>query len=359
MFERFTAKARHVVVLAQDEARELNHNYIGTEHILLGLIHESQGLAARVLTGQFGLTLDGIRQEVTAIVGTGKKPQSGHIPFTPRAKKVLELSLREALQLSHNYIGTEHILLGLIREGDGVAAQVLCQHADLPQIRTAVLDLLPASTTLEAAQRRRWLRRRTAFSISEPGKPGGLGGLAETGEHGGEAGLTATPAADATLSAATELAGGEPVGSHHLLLAALTDANSAAAKVLASLGIDLNQAKDALRDADVSGTSDEQPEEAGKRQMVIQVSDELVTIVAADPVLVRSANDALRAFSGQATHGRAIHGTDLQGAPATSLAKAWQALQDTFAAIAARAQAQPGTDDEPDVDPGAGDSPAA
>src|SRR5712691_11454976 len=143
MFERFTAKARHVVVLAQDEARELNHNYIGTEHILLGLIHESQGLAARVLTGQFGLTLDGIRQEVTAIVGTGKKPQSGHIPFTPRAKKVLELSLREALQLSHNYIGTEHILLGLIREGEGVAAQVLQKlGADLNRVRQQVIQLL-------------------------------------------------------------------------------------------------------------------------------------------------------------------------------------------------------------------------
>jgi ATP-dependent Clp protease ATP-binding subunit ClpA len=354
MFERFTAKARHVVVLSQEEARALNHNYIGTEHILLGLIHESDGLAGRVLVDQFKLTLDGIRQEVTAIVGTGKKPQSGHIPFTPRAKKVLELALREALQLSHNYIGTEHILLGLIREGDGVAAQVLREHADLLKFRTAVLDMLPAPSTLESAQRRRWLRRRTALAV----RPGDATALSEP-EHGSESGLTATPAADATLSMAARLAGADPVGSHHLLLATLTDADSAAARVLASLGVDLNQAKDALRDADVAGTSDEQPEDAGKRQMVVQVTGELVTIVAADPVLVQSANEALQALGDEATPGGTIRGADLQGAPSASLAKAWQALHDTFSAITARERAESGTEDEPDVDPGAGDSGAA
>jgi ATP-dependent Clp protease ATP-binding subunit ClpA len=354
MFERFTAKARHVVVLSQEEARALNHNYIGTEHILLGLIHESDGLAGRVLVDQFKLTLDGIRQEVTAIVGTGKKPQSGHIPFTPRAKKVLELALREALQLSHNYIGTEHILLGLIREGDGVAAQVLREHADLLKFRTAVLDMLPAPSTLESAQRRRWLRRRTALAV----RPGDATALSEP-EHGSESGLTATPAADATLSMAARLAGADPVGSHHLLLATLTDADSAAARVLASLGVDLNQAKDALRDADVAGTSDEQPEDAGKRQMVVQVTGELVTIVAADPVLVQSANEALQALGDEATPGGTIRGADLQGAPSASLAKAWQALHDTFSAIASRERAESGTEDEPDVDPGADDSGAA
>jgi ATP-dependent Clp protease ATP-binding subunit ClpC len=358
MFERFTAKARHVVVLSQEEARALGHNYIGTEHILLGLINESDGLAARVLVDQFKLTLDGIRQEVTAIVGTGKKAQQGHIPFTPRAKKVLELALREALQLSHNYIGTEHILLGVIREDDGVAAQVLRQHADLLKIRTAVLDMLPAASTLEAAQRRRWLRRR-AVVLSERERAGGPGGLSDAGEQGVEAALTATPAADATLSTAARLAGAEPVGSHHLLLAALTDANSAAAKVLASLGIDLNQAKDALRDADVAGTSDEQPEDAGKRQMVLQVDDELITIVAADPVLVRSANDALRALGKEAAPGGAIRGADLQGVPSAGLAKVWQALHDTFTAITTREQAESGTEVESDAEPAAGDSGAA
>src|SRR5215469_15453581 len=145
MFERFTAKARHAVVLAQEEAREMGHNYIGTEHILLGLVHESEGLAARVLS-DFGTTLEGTRQEVAAIIAPGNKTPLGHVPFTPRAKKVLELALREALQLHHNYIGTEHILLGLLREGDGVAAQILKKHADLLKIRTAVLDIVPAGT---------------------------------------------------------------------------------------------------------------------------------------------------------------------------------------------------------------------
>jgi len=124
MFERFTDRARRVVVLAQEEARMLNHNYIGTEHILLGLIHEGEGVAAKALES-LGIALEGVRQQVEEIIGQGQQAPSGHIPFTPRAKKVLELSLREALQLGHNYIGTEHILLGLIREGEGVAAQVL------------------------------------------------------------------------------------------------------------------------------------------------------------------------------------------------------------------------------------------
>ena len=123
MFERFTDRARRVVVLAQEEARMLNHNYIGTEHILLGLIHEGEGVAAKALES-LGISLEGVRQQVEEIIGQGQQAPSGHIPFTPRAKKVLELSLREALQLGHNYIGTEHILLGLIREGEGVAAQV-------------------------------------------------------------------------------------------------------------------------------------------------------------------------------------------------------------------------------------------
>src|SRR6185437_13573382 len=136
MFERFTSRARHVVVLAQEEARRLRHNYIGTEHLLLGLLGEPDGVAGRVLAG-FGMSLEATRREVTAIVSAGTTAPSGHIPFTPRAKKVLELSLREALQLQHHYIGTEHILLGLIREGEGVAAQILLQHAEVAVIRQA------------------------------------------------------------------------------------------------------------------------------------------------------------------------------------------------------------------------------
>ena len=142
MFERFTDRARRVVVLAQEEARILNHNYIGTEHILLGLIHEGEGVAAKAMES-LGISLEAVRSQVEEIIGQGQQAPSGHIPFTPRAKKVLELSLREALQLGHNYIGTEHILLGLIREGEGVAAQVLIKlGADLARVRQQVIQLL-------------------------------------------------------------------------------------------------------------------------------------------------------------------------------------------------------------------------
>src|SRR6187397_1508633 len=151
MFERFTDRARRVVVLAQEEARMLNHNYIGTEHILLGLIHEGEGVAAKALES-LGISLEAVRQKVEEIIGHGQQSPSGHIPFTPRAKKVLELSLREALQINHSYIGTEHILLGLIREGEGVAAQVLVKlGADLNRVRNQVLQLLSGFQGKEAA----------------------------------------------------------------------------------------------------------------------------------------------------------------------------------------------------------------
>ena len=142
MFERFTDRARRVIVLAQDEARLLNHNYIGTEHILLGLIHESEGVGAKALEAM-GVTLDAVREQVREIIGEGSQAPSGHIPFTPRAKKVLELSLREALQLGHNYIGTEHILLGLLREGEGTAVKVLSRlKAEPSAVRQEVIDRL-------------------------------------------------------------------------------------------------------------------------------------------------------------------------------------------------------------------------
>jgi ATP-dependent Clp protease ATP-binding subunit ClpA len=146
MFERFSDLGRRVVVLAQEEARMLNHNYIGTEHILLGLIHEGEGVAAKALES-LGISLETVRSQVEEIIGQGRAAPTGHIPFTPRAKKVLELSLREALQLGHNYIGTEHILLGLVREGEGVAAQVLQKlGADLNRVRNEVIRLLQGYT---------------------------------------------------------------------------------------------------------------------------------------------------------------------------------------------------------------------
>ena len=152
MFEKFTDKARRVVVLAQEEAKLLNHNYIGTEHILLGLIHEGEGVAAKALEA-LGISLDGVREQVQEIIGQGQTAPTGHIPFTPRAKKVLELSLREALQLGHSYIGTEHLLLGLIREGEGVAAQVLTKMgADTNRVRQQVIQLLQGFQGKEAVQ---------------------------------------------------------------------------------------------------------------------------------------------------------------------------------------------------------------
>src|SRR5215207_8393759 len=168
MFERFTDRARRVVVLAQEEARMLSHNYIGTEHILLGLIHEGEGVAAKALES-LDISLEAVRAQVEEIIGQGQQAPSGHIPFTPRAKKVLELSLREALQLGHSYIGTEHILLGLIREGEGVAAQVLQKlGADLNRVRQQVIQLL------------------SGFQGKE-GQPGTSGATASTGTTSTEA----------------------------------------------------------------------------------------------------------------------------------------------------------------------------
>ena len=153
MFERFTQPSRRVVVLAQEEARMLDHNYIGTEHILLGLIHEAEGVAARAVLS-LGLTLEMVRDQVTDIIGRGQQTPTGHIPFTPRAKKVLELSLREALALKSDYIDTEHILLGLIREADGVGAQILDRVAPLPVVRATVLELVTAEASEESEAER-------------------------------------------------------------------------------------------------------------------------------------------------------------------------------------------------------------
>ena len=169
MFERFTDRARRVIVLAQEEARALNHNYMGTEHILLGLIKEGEGVAAKALESM-GINLEDVRREVEELIGHGTQPVTGYIPFTPRAKKVLELSLREGLQMGHKYIGTEFLLLGLIREGEGVAAQVLIKlGADLPRVRQQVIQLLS-------------------------GYEGGEG-QGEGGEQGGLAGAGSGPAA--------------------------------------------------------------------------------------------------------------------------------------------------------------------
>jgi Clp amino terminal domain, pathogenicity island component len=299
MFEKFTNRARHVVVLSQEEARLLNHNYIGTEHILLGLLGEPESIGGQVLAS-FGLTLDEVRAEVESKIGRGKSQPTGHIPFTPRAKKILELSLREALAIKHNYIGTEHILLGLIREGEGVAAQIMREHADLAQIRAAVLEAVsavyadePPEGSEETNAVLSWLRRRlTRHGTSVPFNPDIASGI--------EGPTRGTPAVEAALQQAARLAGPVPVGSHHLLLAALEDANSAASWALASLGVDLDELRGKLRSAKITGTSDEPPEQAGRRQMAIQVTGETLTIVATDPVIVEAGKEALRAVNARA-----------------------------------------------------------
>src|SRR6185437_9570056 len=272
MFERFTNRARHVVVLSQEEARLLSHNYIGTEHVLLGLLGEPDSIGGQVLAS-FGFTRDGVRKAVVERVGRGKSAPSGHIPFTPRAKKTLELSLREAIAIKHNYIGTEHILLGLIREGEGVAAQIMRDHADPTDIRAAVLAAVstgdpgePVEGSEETNAVLRWLRQRLSrHGASVPFRPD---------LPGAEQPTRGTPAVEAALQQAARLAGPLPVGSHHLLLAALEDANSAASWALASLGVDIDELRGKLRAAKVTGTTDEQPEQAGRRQMNLEVSDD-------------------------------------------------------------------------------------
>jgi Clp amino terminal domain, pathogenicity island component len=332
MFERFTNRARRVVVVSQEEARELGHNYIGTEHILLGLLAAEGGLALQVLQ-RFGMSLIQVREEVTARVGTGSDPTKARIPFTPRAKKVLELSLREALALHHNYIGTEHILLGLAREADGVGPQIMKAHgADYMAVRQGVLDLLPAAQT---TQGRRWLRRRlpAADEMAE---------VAEAGDIGEAEELSTTPAAEATLARAALLAEPGPVGSHHLLLATLEDPNTAVARTLTGLGVDLDQARAALRGADITDTSDELPADRGRRHMVLRLTDGRLTLEATDPTIIHIARGTFEVLGDQGDEPGTIRGDQPAGA---GLGQVWQALRDGLEDILRSAMAARDTAD--------------
>jgi ATP-dependent Clp protease ATP-binding subunit ClpA len=253
VFERFTDRARRVVVLAQEESRRLDHNFIGTEHILLGLIQEREGVAAQAL-GALGIRLEAVRARVEEIVGRGESTPSGHIPFTPRAKKVLELSLREALQFGHNYIGTEHLLLGLIREGEGVAATVLVGlGADLESVRQKVVQLLagrqgsgvPPELLADPGT------RAAVIATAVPYEPGQT-----TTSPGGElfrAALDRLVLRRFTVSSCRVLLlaesealrlGTTTVGPEHLLLGLLAEGEGAAAVALGAMGIDLATARD-------------------------------------------------------------------------------------------------------------------
>jgi ATP-dependent Clp protease ATP-binding subunit ClpA len=299
MFERFSGQARHVVVSAQEEARELDHNYIGTEHLLLGLL-TSDSLASASLNA-LGYTREDVQAKVVATVGRGKSSPGGHIPFTPRAKKVLELSLREALQLKHNYIGTEHILLGLLREGEGRAAQILADKHPLDRIRGEVLTRIesPAPREVHGAGR--------------------------------------TPAAHEVFALAAELAGEGPVGSHHILEAMLQQPDSAAAKVLGDAGIDLDQLAAKLDQVSTEDTADDTPREAAARQLELSVTDETVTVVLRDLGSLELAKRIVQLNGGPL----AARGPQLD-----LLGRLWTAVNDWLAATA-RALTPP-----PDVAPG-------
>ncbi len=220
MFERFTERARQVVVLAQEEARALKHNYIGTEHILLGLRREEEGLAARVLES-LDITVERVRAQIVRIVGSGEEVASGQIPFTPRVKEVFELALREALSLGHTYIGTEHILLGLVRENEGVAARILLDFdADAEKVRNEVIRMLSVPGV-----------RRGAVASAESGPepaidPAWLDGLPTLLKPLGE-------------EIRAELGRAPDVGD--LLLAIVCVPHTPAAEALSELGVDVDE----------------------------------------------------------------------------------------------------------------------
>ena len=253
-FERFTGKARQVVVAAQEQARLLKHSYIGTEHLLLGLLEVPDGTAAKVLH-QLGYGREAAQIDIAAVVKPGTRELSGHIPFTPQAKKTLELALREAQRLHHHHVGTEHILLALVREGEGVGAKVLADRIHpVSRIRTAVL------ASVEGAQ----------DTASGPWPSG-------------------TPATEDTLSTAGALAGGAPVGSHHLLEAMLRAENSMAARVLRELGVDPDAVAAKIDELDPETTTDANPEETAARKMEIRLVDDEVHLILRDPATVAAA----------------------------------------------------------------------
>ncbi|MCI3241616.1 Clp protease [Streptomyces sp. 7R016] len=250
-FERFTAHARKAVVTAQEQARQLRHTHIDTEHVLLGLLDVPDGTAAKVLH-RLGYDKETARADITAVAEPGSDELTGHIPFAPRAKKTLELALREAQQLQHSHVGTEHILLALVREGEGIGAQVLAERINpVGKIRAAVLAAVEGSQDVPAGP---W--------------PAG------------------TPATEDTVSTASALAGGAPVGSHHLLEAMLQAENSMAARVLRELGVDPDAVAAKIDELDPETTTDANPEETAARRMEIRVVDDEVHLILRDPETV-------------------------------------------------------------------------
>jgi ATP-dependent Clp protease ATP-binding subunit ClpC len=268
MFERFTDEARQAVVSAQEQARLLQHNHIGTEHVLLSLFTVPDSAAGRALH-KLGLTRKAVVSDVETIVGRGTGTSSGHIPFTPRAKKVLELALREALTLRHNYIATEHVLLGILREGEGVAAQILTRRVrDLTVVRGAVLSELGTAAEADA-----------------------LGSKATQGQpiSSSVAPKKVTTAAEEAIAAAEALAGGAPMGSHHLLEALARAEGSMAGQALAALGVAPDAIANRVDELDPEATTDASPEESAARKMELRVEQGEVHLVFRDEVTVELA----------------------------------------------------------------------
>ncbi len=277
MFERFTDRARTVVVLAQEQARSLSHNHIGTEHLLLGLLAEGNGVAAKVLEAA-GISLDAARADVIRIVGSAVGAPTGSIPFTPRAKTVLESSLRESLRFGHDYIGTEHILLGILDEGAGLASQILVSHGFSPDdARSAVV-------------REIGLPEHTLAVGNWRGGPQVRQGIARR--------QNTTPAVAEIYVRAREFAAHEPISSGHMLRALVADPDSQATRALASLGVSAERVEGALAATSTEGTTDETPEAAIARMATIRTEEDRVVIELADRDLAKALEGGIAELTG-------------------------------------------------------------
>jgi ATP-dependent Clp protease ATP-binding subunit ClpA len=289
MFERFSSPARESMVRAQEEARSLGHNYIGTEHLLLALLQPSSDDVVRETLNDLGVTHDSVRRDVLAIVGEGEGAQPGHIPFTPRSKKVLELSLREALRLRNKVISPAHLLLGILREGEGMAAQLLTKEGvDLKRLRQQVVDEIAPFVEGRRVARPGRGRLRLPGSRTTPMTKGGA------------------TVADRALS----LAADGPVASHHYLRAVLDEQDSAAAKVLGALGVTREAVEAKLAEIGTEGTSDEPAEKAGARGTSLSIEDDTVEVRIQDLALAQRLSAVLATHELEALRGPELPGSE-------------------------------------------------
>lgn len=360
MFERFTDRARRVVVLGQEESRRLDHDAIGTEHLLLGIVEEGEGVAAQALVAS-GIPLASVRREVERMVGRGDAAVSGHIPFTPRAKKVLELSMREALQLGHNYVGTEHVLLGLVHEGEGVAAQVLVKlGADLSELRQQVIRILTGHQGAGVAPEL-IVDRSTLGAVVEAGTdrppPAGAGGpLPQSLGRLVLRRFTVSSCRVLLLAESEALRlGHTTVGPEHLLLGLLAEGDGGATAALGGLGVDLPRARrlaeQALGRRTVAG-----PVRASYGDDALDALERaLVEALGADSSVVDTAHLLLGLVQ------QAERGVGLSPAAFGALGTSADAVRAAVADRAAVPGAPPGADSPPpgaaDPAPGPGDSP--